>query len=151
MKRAQRLDHFRDGLENSEKEQRARFVAAEGRAADARNRLAELQRYRDDYLQGLGQRAATGMDALALRDYQAFLARIGEAVRQQSQLVSRADLEREYERNRWNEAATRCRAVASVVERWKSEERVGIARAEQRETDEWARLLSARGPTEVEG
>ena len=148
MKRAQRLDHFRDGLEGSEKEQRTRFMTAEGRATEAHGRLAELQRYRDDYLQGLGQRAASGMDALALRDYQAFLARIGEAIRQQSQLVTRADLEREYERNRWHEAATRCRAVASVVDRWKSEERVGMARAEQRETDEWARTLSACGPTE---
>ena len=113
MKRAQRLDHFRDGLESSEKEQRTRFMAAEGRATEARGRLAELQRYRDDYLTSLGQRAAGGMDAIALRDYQAFLARIGEAIRQQVQLVSRADLECEYERNRWNEAATRCRAVST--------------------------------------
>ena len=36
MKRAQRLDHFRDGLESSEKEQRTRFMAAEGRATEAR-------------------------------------------------------------------------------------------------------------------
>jgi flagellar protein FliJ len=148
MKRAQRLDHFRDGLETSEKEQRSRFMAAEGRASEARSRLAELQRYRDDYLQGLGQRAATGMDALALRDYQAFLARIGEAIRQQGQVVTRADLECDYERNRWNEAATRCRAVASVVERWKSEALSGIARAEQRETDEWAGTLGARASRE---
>lgn len=148
MKRAQRLDHFRDGLESSEKEQRTRFLAAEGRAGEARGRLAELQRYRDDYLASLGQRAAGGMDAVALRDYQAFLARIGEAIRQQVQLVSRADLECEYERNRWNEAATRCRAVASVVERWKNEERIGIARAEQRDTDEWARTLTARASRE---
>ncbi|MCU0759136.1 MAG: flagellar export protein FliJ [Steroidobacteraceae bacterium] len=148
MKRAQRLDHFRDDLENTEKEQRARLAATEARTRDARARLAELQRYREEYLQGLGRRAAGGMDATALRDYQAFIARIGEAIRQQAQLVSRADLECEFERQRWNETASRCRAVASVVERWKAEERIGLARAEQRDTDEWARLVAARNVAE---
>lgn len=144
MKRAQRLDHFRDGLESSEKAQRAKFSAAEARVGEAKARLVELQQYRDEYLRGLGQRATGGMDARALRDYQAFLARISEAIRQATQAVSRSELECEFERQRWQEAATRCRAVASVVERWKAEERVGLARAEQRDTDEWARLVATR-------
>ncbi|MCC6171069.1 MAG: flagellar export protein FliJ [Gammaproteobacteria bacterium] len=148
MKRAQRLDHFRDGLESTEKEHRAKFTAAESRAAEARARLAELERYRDEYLRSFGHRAAGGMDATALRDYQAFVARLGEAVRQQAQAVSRSELECEFERQRWNEAATRCRAVASVVERWKAEERIGLSRAEQRETDEWARVVSSRAIVE---
>jgi flagellar FliJ protein len=148
MKRAQRLDHFRDGLETSEKEQRARVAAAEGKLAEARARLTELQRYRDEYLRGLGDRSSAGIGATALRDYHAFVARIGEAVRQQSQLLSRTELECEFERQRWNEAATRSRAVASVVERWRQEERVTVTRAEQRETDEWARQVRLRPEVE---
>ena len=144
MKRAQRLDHFRDGLESSEKEHRSRLAAAEAKVGEARARLVELQRYRDEYLQDLGQRAAGGIDATALRDYHAFVARIGEAVRQQALLLSRTELECEFERHRWNEAATRSRAVASVVERWRQEERATVARAEQRESDEWARQISQR-------
>jgi len=144
MKRAQRLDHFRDGLESSEKEHRSRLASAEAKVGEARARLAELQRYRDEYLQGLGNRAAGGIDATALRDYHAFVARIGEAVRQQTLLLSRTELECEFERHRWNEAATRSRAVSSVVERWRQEDRVTVARAEQRESDEWARQISQR-------
>lgn len=148
MKRAERLDHFRDGLENSEKEHRARLAASQAKVGDARNRLAELERYRDDYVRGLGQRVAGGMGATALRDYHAFVARLGEAIRQQAQLVSRSELECDFERQRWHEAATRSRAVASVVERWNAEERVLTTRAEQRETDEWARQLSQRAAVE---
>jgi flagellar biosynthesis chaperone FliJ len=59
-------------------------------------------------------------------------------------LLSRTELECEFERQRWNEAATRSRAVAGVVERWRQEERVIVARAEQRESDEWARQISQR-------
>jgi len=144
MKRAQRLDHFRDGLESSEKEHRAKLAAAESKVGEARARLDELRRYREEYLRGLGDRTAGGIDATALRDYHAFVARIGEAVRQQGQLLSRIELECDFERHRWNEAATRTRAVASVVDRWRQEERVTVARAEQRETDEWARQIGLR-------
>jgi flagellar FliJ protein len=144
MKRAQRLDHFRDGLESSEKEHRSRLAAAEAKVGEARERLTELQRYRDEYLQGLGNRTAGGIDAAALRDYHAFVARIGEAVRQQTLSLSRTELECEFERQRWHEAAARSRAVAGVVERWRQEERVAAARAEQRESDEWARQISQR-------
>lgn len=148
MKRAQRLNHFRDDLENTEKEQRAKFTAAQARVDDAQARLTELQRYRDEYLQGFGRRAAGGMDAIALRDYHAFVARLGEAIQQQQQIVLRTEHEREFERRRWNEAATRCKAVGSVVERWQAEDRLGLSRAEQRETDEWARLATSRAQME---
>ncbi|MCP5327986.1 MAG: flagellar export protein FliJ [Steroidobacteraceae bacterium] len=148
MKRAQRLNHFRSDLENTEKEQRAKFTAAQARVDDALARLTELKRYRDEYLQGFGRRAAGGMDAIALRDYHAFVARLGEAIQQQQQIVLRTEHEREFERQRWNEAATRCKAVGSVVERWQAEDDLGLSRAEQRETDEWARLATSRAQIE---
>ncbi len=144
MRRAQRLDHFRDGLDSAEKEHRARLNDAQARVGEARARLDELERYRDEYLRGLGERAAIGIDATALRDYHAFVARIGEAVRQQAQLLSRTELECEFERHRWNEAATRTRAVSSVVERWRQEERVTAGRSEQRDADEWAQQSRLR-------
>ncbi len=148
MKRAERLDHFRDGLESSEKEHRARLAAAQAKVGDARGRLAELERYRDEYVRGLERRVAGGMGATALRDYHAFVARLAEAIRQQAQLLARSELECDFERQRWHEAATRSRAVASVVERWKAEERVLANRAEQRETDEWARQVGQRASGE---
>ncbi len=144
MKRAERLDHFRDGLESSEKEHRARLSLAEAKLGEAHGRLAELQRYRDEYQRSLGDRASGGIGATALRDYHAFVARLTEAVRQQAQLLARTELECDFERQRWNEAATRSRAVASVVERWRQEDRVVVGRAEQRESDEWARQVGLR-------
>lgn len=144
MKRAERLEHFRDGLETTEKEHRARLAAAEAKLGEARARLAELQRYRDEYQCGLGDRASGGIGASALRDYHAFVARLTEALRQQVLLLSRTELECDFERQRWTEAATRSRAVASVVERWRQEDRVVAGRVEQRESDEWARQAGLR-------
>jgi flagellar FliJ protein len=53
-------------------------------------------------------------------------------------LVQRARIEREHERTRWQEAATRAKAVDHVMERWRLEERHALDRREQRESDERA-------------
>lgn len=149
MKRADRLGHFRDHLDSSERSQRERVLAAEGRLVDARARLHELQKYRNEYCRGFGVRASGGIGATALQDYQAFVARIVEAMRQQEQLLSRAEVECGFERQRWHELATRSRAVASVIEGWRQEDRVLAARVEQKESDEWARQLTARCSQEM--
>ena len=76
---------------------------------------------------------ASGIGATDLRDYQAFLARLGEAIRQQQALVQRARAERDAERLRWQDAARRAKALGHVVERWQAEERRAADRREQRE------------------
>jgi flagellar FliJ protein len=144
VKRAQRLDLFRDGLESARMDCELRLAAADRGARAARARLEELERYRQEYLRGLPGRAASGMQGQSLRDYQAFIARLGEAIRQQAQLVARCDVEREFERTRWQEAATQAKAVETVVDRWNAEDRIRDGRAEQRESDEFARDIAIR-------
>jgi flagellar FliJ protein len=63
---------------------------------------------------------------------------LSEAVKQQHALVQRAIAERDLERTRWREAATRAKALDHVVERWRNEERALLDRKEQRESDERA-------------
>jgi flagellar FliJ protein len=144
MKRAQRLDTFRASLDEAERECAARLRAAEARVGEARGRLESLVGYRDEYLQDYARRSAAGIGAAALRDYQAFVARLGEAIAQQHRQVGRCEVERDYERARWQEAALQVRAVATVVDRWRDEERVAGERADQREMDERAREISSR-------
>ncbi len=80
MKRAERLDHFRDGLESSEKEHRARLAAAQAKVGDARGRLAELERYRDEYVRGLERRVAGGMSGQGRDELVEVLEQRSEAV-----------------------------------------------------------------------
>ena len=100
MKRAQRLDSFRARLDDAERDCAARLRAAEARVTDALARLQELLRYREEYLQEFARRTAAGMGAVALRDYQAFVARLAEAIAQQHRHVGRCEVERDYERTR---------------------------------------------------
>ncbi|MGH8188717.1 MAG: flagellar FliJ family protein, partial [Steroidobacteraceae bacterium] len=73
-----------------------------------------------------------------LRDYQVFLARLVEAIRQQHAIVQRVRAERDAERLRWQEAAKRAKALGHVVEQWQTEERRSFERREQHESDERA-------------
>lgn len=144
MRRAQRLDSFRARLDELERDCAARLRAADARVGEALTRLDDLLRYREEYLRDFARRSAAGIGAAALRDYQAFVARLGEAIAQQHRQVGRCEVERDYERNRWREAAVQVKAVATVVERWSDDERAAAERADQREMDERAREIASR-------
>jgi flagellar FliJ protein len=144
MKRAARLEQLRTELDNQQKGLRQKLAATERRAQEAAERLAELQQYRDEYAHGFAARAAAGIGGAGLRDYQAFLLRLEDAVRQQQHIAARADAELEFERQRWREAAIQVKAVESVGARWRSEDQKVADRAEQRETDERAMDIARR-------
>jgi flagellar biosynthesis chaperone FliJ len=57
------------------------LIAAE---QSAKSRLQMLEQYRDEYAQKLREATAQGITQLALRNYQEFMARIDEAIMQQS-------------------------------------------------------------------
>lgn len=149
MKREQRIDGYRASLEGAERERAARAQLADQRLRDAQARLAELERYRRDYQSGLGHRVAGGIAGPALRDYHAFLGRLGEAIIQQRQVIARCESERDFDQQRWREIAVQLKAVSAVVERWRSEERVVQDRAEQRAIDERATLARHAAAVEV--
>jgi flagellar FliJ protein len=138
MTRSRRLQPVVRAVEHDERECATRLAAAERRALDAGKRREELEAYQADYASGLAERVAAGMSATDLRDYRAFLARLGEAVRAQGRLVSQANAEVEKARETWRLAAQRAKSIDHVVVRWKAEERAQTERREQIETDERA-------------
>lgn len=125
-------------FEDTEKRLALGLATVERKVADAEAKFHELERYRNDYENQFKQRAGRGIGATDLRDYQAFLARLVEAIRQQQAVVRRAQSDRDAERSRWQEAAKRAKALGHVVEKWQSEERRASDRREQNESDERA-------------
>lgn len=140
MKREDRIKSYRSTIEKNENDCQSRFRDAEARLSDATQRLSELKNYRSEYERGLGNRVASGMSGPALLDYHAFIARLGEAIRQQQEVVTLCELEREQQRGRLRDAAVQVRTVAAIVERWRAEDRSSDNRREQREIDERAQI-----------
>ena len=136
MTRAKRMKPVQNLYDDTERRLAVALATVEKKVADAETKLRELERYRGDYENQFKQRAGRGIGATELRDYQAFLARLSDAIRQQQAVVKRAQSERDAERQRWEEAAKRAKALGHVVEQWQTEERRASDRREQRENDE---------------
>ncbi len=139
--RSRRLQPVVHAVGHDERECATRLAAAERRALEAARRLEELKAYQADYASGLGARVAAGMSATDLRDYRAFLVRLGEALRAQGRLAAQAQAEQEAARQAWRLAAQRVKSIDQVVVRWQAEERAHVERREQSEIDERALQL----------
>jgi flagellar protein FliJ len=98
----------------------------------------QLSRYREDYAASFQARAASGCGVATLRDFQLFLARLQDAVRQQETHVQGArDVVQETTRQ-WRKSAQRAKTLDAVVDRWQLEETRDQDRRQQLATDERA-------------
>lgn len=144
MKRAKRLEPVQHIVDDAQRRLALSVAAFERRVLEGEAKLAELTRYKGEYEQQFSQRAGRGIGATDLRDYQAFLARLAEAIKQQQALVNRARIEHQAERVKWQESLKRAKALGHVVERWQAEERHASERRDQRESDERAQRKVSR-------
>jgi len=145
MKRSKRLEPVGELLDEAEHARAAGVVAAQRRLAEAERRRDELQNYLGEYQSMFQQRAAVGMAVMGMRDYQVFIARLQDAVRQQEGVITQLKLECERERSRWLEAAVRKIAVSKVIAKARSEDQRLEDRRSQKELDERAtRMGGAR-------
>ena len=150
MKRAERLEMVQNVVDDQERLRAEALAVGERRVTESEEKLAELQNYHDSYVRGFAIRAQSGIDGNLARDYQAFLARLEEAVRQQTHIVTRVRAQRDGEMQTWQGAAQRAEAVGQMVKRFQDEEVRTVDRREQFESDErsahaWAYGLVARG------
>ena len=143
MKRSERLDIVQQAAARTEKERAERVALAEKHLAEMQQKLAALEKYRGEYEAGFATRAGGGVDVVGMRDFQTFLARLGEALTQQREIVVQARKALDAERSHWREAAQRQHVVETLAERWQGEETRAANRRDQNESDELSRQLAA--------
>jgi flagellar FliJ protein len=142
MKRVERLRMVERAIDDIERRRAESLAASERRLNACAAKLAELEAYHGAYTRQFNERAEAGIGGAGLRDYQTFLARLAEAVRQQTTVVMRARTERDAELLSWKNAAQRAEAVGRLVSRWKNEEHRLGELSEQRESDDRAQRRS---------
>lgn len=138
MRRSQRLEPVLDIATEAERKAASALAAAETRVVEAEQKLAELERYAQEYRVALKDRTATGIDVVQLRAFHGFIGRLGEATAQQALVIQRAREERDATRERWLETSRRARVVAKAVEQAATQERKVHERREQSDSDERA-------------
>jgi flagellar FliJ protein len=138
MPRARQLKTAQRLFDDEERRKAETLALVERQLRDSESKLAELTSYQADYVRDFSKRAGTGMTAASARDYQAFMARLDEALRQQREIVAQARSHRTEHLRMWRGAARRSMAVDKAVERHMTEEQRSVERREQRDTDERA-------------
>jgi flagellar protein FliJ len=138
MLRSQRLEPVLDVVSEGERRAARALGSGEARLTEAQRKLAELERYEQEYRTSLRTRTAEGIDVVQLRAFHGFIARLGEAIVQQAAQVRRAQEERDGLRAVWLQATQRARAVGKVVEHAVADERQQRERREQADFDERA-------------
>ncbi|HEY6482533.1 MAG TPA: flagellar FliJ family protein [Steroidobacteraceae bacterium] len=150
MKRAQRLEMVQRVVNDHERRRAEALASSEHRLVESEAKLRELEHYQAGYARDFALRAESGMDGALARDYQAFLARLEEALRQQTHAVTRARALRDGELQNWQSAAQRAEAVGQMLRRFQIEEERAFDRREQYESDErsqrsWCDAMVLRG------
>jgi flagellar FliJ protein len=150
MKRSERLEMVKKVVDDFERRKAEALAVAERRVTESEKKLSDLETYRDGYVRDFALRAKAGMAGAAARDYQVFLGRLDDALKQQAQAVTTTRAQRDAERQNWQDAAQRAEAIGQTVKRWQGEERYALDRREQHESDErsqriWAQGMTSRG------
>lgn len=145
MKRIERLEMVKKVVDDFERRKAEALAASERRVTESEKKLAELEAYRHSYVREFAIRAQQGMTGAAARDYQAFLARLDDALHQQNQNVIGTRAQRDAELQNWQDAAQRAEAIGTTVKRWQTEERHALERREQHESDERSQRIWAQG------
>jgi flagellar protein FliJ len=138
MTRSERMAPVQKVFGKTERARARELGEAQQRLADAEARLGDLRAYQSEYLSAFRDRAGSGYPVTALRDFQAFLAKLEEALRQQEQVVATAREQAAGSKLNWQGAARQVKAVDSVVDRWQAVEARAGERREQKDMDERA-------------
>ena len=116
-------------------QQLARLIANE---RDARNKLAMLQQYRDEYATRFRQAAQNGLSPREWHDYQEFLNRLDEAIAAQSQTVTQQARNTANGQVHWQQQRKKLKAFDTLSERHQARENAREQRQDQKVQDEFA-------------
>lgn len=145
MKRSERMGSVYRLASERAAELAQAYAAQRERLDQARERMAQLRGFRREYEQKLAVSAGQGIDAYRLRDYNAFLARIDEAIHHQQQSLAHLETEVDGLRLTWLEQWGNARALEQLVARYRRDEQRTDAARDRRLHDEFAQRQNGRG------
>jgi flagellar FliJ protein len=122
------------------------LIAAE---QSQKSRLQMLEQYRAEYAQRMQEITAQGVTRLVLNNYQDFLARIDEAIRQQSIEVRNSENSTKAGQERWQAQNKQLKAIDTLSLRHDARERYRENKQEQKQQDEFStRKFSQPDPSD---
>lgn len=114
----------------------------------AQSKLEMLQQYRKDYQEKMQSAEKNGMELQDLRNFQDFIYRLDDAIKQQSAVVAQAQFSLQQGRSELSEAQRRMKSFDTLAQRHVEAERKLEAKIEQKIQDEHSGRRAAYKNTE---
>ena len=114
------------------------LATANQRLQQARDQLALLQSYRQDYLDKLSRQLAAGLDAKAYQNFQRFMRMLDQAIAGQQDVVRAAEQQAELGLAAWRESHKKKRSYEVLSDRSHEKVRRVELKKEQKLMDEHA-------------
>ena len=128
------LDLMRDRTDAATR-QLGQLIAAE---QNAKTRMQMLEQYRAEYAERLRLASESGMTRQVLANYQDFLARIDEAIKQQAQLVKHSANNTHRGQQHWQQQNSKLKAIDTLAVRHEKNEKKRQEKQEQKLLDEFS-------------
>ena len=144
--RAARLAPVVQMAEEAERKAVQRMGQFQQQVAQAQAKLAELERFREDYQQQWINRGSLGVDGNWLVNYQRFLGQLETAMTQQRQSLTWHQNNLRNARDAWQQAYARVEGLRKLVQRYLDEARRAEDKREQKLLDELSQRLPRQSP-----
>ncbi len=136
---SQRLWPVRRLTDQRKQQAASQLAEAQSELRQSEAKLEEILQLRQEYHRQLTEDGA--IEAARLRDFNAFLTRLDEAVVQQRQVIAQQQRRVTQLHRHWLDKWGEHRTIEKVIERRAEAEQAEAARQERRDSDEIARLL----------
>lgn len=137
MTRIQRLDPAVQHADKKEQEALKRVGEAQNRVTVEKNKLAQLEEYRNEYLFQQDYRQIS-RSAIELQEFNRFLAQLDDTISKQKVVIEQCEKELDNRRTSWQQSQVNCKVMHQVVVNLQKEEALQQIRNEQKSMDEFS-------------
>ncbi|HAG96956.1 MAG: flagellar export protein FliJ [Pseudomonadales bacterium] len=136
MKKSKRLVPVRQLKQQAERGEAKKLAGLQQELQQAKNQLAELESYLAEYYQTVQQHQSQVTQASQLGLYQAFISRLQQAIRHQSEMVQQRQAAVQAQTRKWIEANARLKTMDQLIEAARQQENLDESRREQKVQDD---------------
>lgn len=119
-----------------------RFGESQKQHREEANKLESLRQYHSEYMTRFQQTASSGMNASQLREYQAFLNKLEQAILEQEEIVRRSKLNCTEHKQQWAAKHVRTQTMDKAMDRMVKSEQKEKDAQEQKVSDEIAQRIT---------
>jgi flagellar FliJ protein len=130
----------------SDKEEKLRmdFIGAQQHLANLQRQLSGIETFRADYLSQLQSRASQGVGGSYYNQFQQFIGKLDDALKQQLSAINTAKKVLKQREGLWLAQKAKLEAIEKLKQRKQLKQQVMLAKAEQKQLDEFATNIFVR-------